>query len=280
MAGDGGDGGDVLIKPDERLWDLSFFHRAIYKAEDGKSGRGGKRKGARGKNFVLSVPLHTTCYDEKNQVLYPLCSEEEKKSSDKECQNKAFSLLKGGRGGKGNAFFKSARRQAPRTAQEGARGQTKKIILEMKWFSHLALIGVKGVGKSRLMALCHSYLEGLGKMRSIDLDPFSIYKKEDMKREHKKKSFLGPKLFVLKFQDFYTSLTLVDLPGLNLDSKKFLKQAEKARSLLFVISLKDKDPFLSYQSLIKTLIFYDKKQGTSLLKKPRFLLLKGKKNPR
>ena len=263
-GGDGGDGGDVFLKISERLRDLSFFCLSSYKAENGKPGEGGKRKGAKGKDLVLSIPPHTRCCNPKGQLLCFDPLREENKY-------KPVLLAKGGRGGKGNAFFRNARRQAPRTAQDGEPAQTKKIILEMQWPSHLALIGLKGVGKSRLLSYCHAYWKSLySKNHAIsDITP--------VKENH---AFTCPRRMVLKRREPDESLWVTDLPGLspiNVANKKVLRQAETAKALLFVVSLDNTDPFLSYQSLIKILRSYDEEQKTNLLKKPRLLLLKGKK---
>ena len=221
-------------------------------------------------------------------------------------EEKPFLLIKGGRGGKGNAFFRNARRQAPRTAQEGEQSQTKKIILEMKWPSHLALIGLKGVGKSRLLSYCYSYLKSQANIKSVEqnkpanfyhsdgtLEVFPSYK-ENMKHEIHALGLergsnpiristprvvdkLYPQLFVLHQPRSYKPLVVVDLPELTLRGHKFLRQAERTQTLLFVISLEDTDPFLSYQQLLKILKLYDTAQKTSLLKKNSLLLLKGER---
>ena len=251
-GGDGGDGGDVLLKTATRLRDLSCLSRSVYKAEDGKPGGGGKKKGAKGKDLLLSVPRHTSCYDQEGQLLYPV------QQLDSHCANTGESqpvlFLKGGRGGKGNAFFKSARRQAPQIAQEGEKPPTKTVVLEMKWPSHLALIGLRGVGKSQLISHFYSY--------------FNISKPHIP-------SVLYPQLFTFNTPPFDTPLVVVDLPGINFSGQHFLRQAEKAQVLLLVISLNDKDPFLSYQQILKILSTYDQKNHTGLLKKPHALLLKG-----
>ena len=264
-GGDGGDGGALWLKADERLWDLSAFKHLSHKAEDGKPGERGRRKGAKGKDLVLSVPLHTCCYDLEGQLLW------------EELGPKPVLLLKGGRGGKGNAFFKSARRQAPRTAQEGEKPQKKEVILEMKWPSHLALIGLRGAGKSQLISHCHAYLKSQDSQTGLEqdraLEPSSLdknlnqgystppFKKRDFARWS---GALDPQLFVLNRPPPDQPLVVVDLPGINFFGQAFLRQAEKAKALLFVISLKDKEPFLSYQQLIQILKAYDDQQKSHL----------------
>ncbi len=308
-GGDGGDGGDLFLKTSERLWDLSSLQRPSFKAEDGQPGEGGRRKGAKGKNLVLSIPLHTCCYSQTGRLLYPSGPTEKPVSplNLKKTSHEPVLLLKGGKGGKGNAFFRTARRQAPRTAQAGEKAQTKKVILEMKWPSHVALIGLKGVGKSRLIGLFHSYLADLVKegaraeKKPKEDKPMSTTETEDQNHAQTshfrlpgtedqnhaqtshfrlpKKPSSGPRLFVLQWPDSYMSLKVADLPGLNPTGQNFLQQAEKAQALLFVVSLESQNPLSSYQNLIKILLSYDEEQKTSLSKKPRLLLLKGPKNP-
>ena len=240
-GGDGGKGGDLILSPDSSLED--FFHltnRSFYKAEDGKPGEGSRKKGAKGKDLVLSVPEGTVCYDSTDQLL-------------KELRTKNWCFLKGGKGGKGNYFFKNARSQAPLKAQPGEPAVRKKITLELKWFSDIVFIGFRGSGKSSL-ALKLANQKG------------KIYP-----------SF-KPRLFSIKNPDYSNPILCVDLPGLSVSTKKFLKQAERSKIVIFVVSLMDENPFLSYERLKKELLSYDKKQNSNLSKKPSILVLTGEKH--
>ncbi len=119
-GGDGGDGGDLTLAPKSDLRDFSHLKsRVCYKAGDGKPGQGDKKKGAKGQNLTLYVPKDTICYDLTGQKL-------------KELKDKSWCVLKGGKGGKGNHFFKSSRQQAPQFAQPGQSGLKKTLTLKLK----------------------------------------------------------------------------------------------------------------------------------------------------
>ena len=119
-GGDGGDGGDLILSPKSDLRDFSHLKsRVCYKAGDGKPGQGGKKKGAKGQSLTIYVPKDTICYDLTGQKL-------------KELKDKSWCVLKGGKGGKGNHFFKSSRQQAPQFAQPGQPGLKKTLTLKLK----------------------------------------------------------------------------------------------------------------------------------------------------
>lgn len=241
-GGDGGKGGDLILSPKASLKDLSHLNnRAFYKAEDGKSGEKGKKKGAKGKNLIISVPEGTLCYDSKGQFL-------------KELKKKDWRFLTGGKGGKGNYFFKTARLQAPQTAQPGQPSVQKKLILDLKWLSDVCLIGYRGCGKTSL-------LFSLGRQKE-KLCPSSY-----------------PRLFSIQISSSIAPILFVDLPGLSRSTKKFLKQAERTKIIILIISLMEVSPFASYQTLREELLSYDREHNSYLNNKAVLLLLTGKKDP-
>ena len=241
-GGDGGRGGDLILSPDSSVKDLSHLKAKQYKAEDGKPGEAGFKRGLRGGDKILKIPLFTACYDLKGSILF-------KNSSVNQ------SLLKGGEGGKGNGFFKKARNQAPDFSQPGLKGEEKTVILDMKWPSHAVLIGRPASGKTALIHSMHPRL----------------YKKKAISRKR-------PALFSYKTSPG-AGYTIVDLPGLNpAGGNGFLKQAELSQKIIFVISLENnQDPFLLYQTLKKELLDYDKKNNSALHKKPSIVVLTGQK---
>ncbi|MDE0119423.1 MAG: 50S ribosome-binding GTPase [Bdellovibrionales bacterium] len=237
-GGNGGKGGDIILSVQPALKDLSHLVRKrLYKAEDGHPGAGRKKKGAKGKSLVLSVPKGTICYDSKARLL-------------KELKTKDWCFLKGGKGGKGNAFFKRASLQAPQIAQSGKPSVKKEVILQLKWVSDICLVGFRGSGKTSF---------------ALDLS----------QQESKIYPSSYPRLFSIKPIPFSAPILVVDLPGLSSSTRRFLKQAERAKVITFVVSLMDKDPFCSYQNLRKELLSYDQKQGSYLTQKPFFVLLTG-----
>ena len=240
-GGDGGQGGDVILSVKTSLKDLSHLTGyQLYKAGNGKPGEGRKKKGARGKDLVLYVPQGTICYNSDGQFL-------------KELKDKNWCFLKGGKGGKGNHFFKSARLQAPHTAQIGQPVLQKEVILQLKWISDICLIGFRSSGKTSFV---------------LNLD----------QRREKIYPSSYPRLFSIQLLESVSPVLFVDLPGLSPSTRKFLKQAERTKVIIFVVSLLDEDPFYSYQNLKKELLIYDQKQGSELAQKPSFLLLTGRKN--
>ena len=239
-GGDGGKGGDLILSPSPDLKDLSHL-KSVYKAEDGKPGGKGKKKGSQGKDLILPLPEGTVCYDLSSGKKL------------KELEKKPWLFLKGGKGGKGNAFFKTSRMQAPRLAQPGEPAKKQKVALELKWVSSAVLVGLRSTGKTSLM--------------------LSLIQK-------KQKLFPSayPKLFSVTDPDFFDLIWFVDLPGLSLSTQKFLKQAEKSKMIIFFVSLLDPNPFSSYEKLKKELSTYDKKHNTHLSRKPTVLLLTGEKS--
>ncbi len=240
-GGDGGRGGDLILSPKASLKDFSHLAGSLfYKAEDGKPGKKGKKKGAKGKDLTLYIPEGTLCYDSTGRFL-------------KDIGKKSWCFLKGGKGGRGNHFFKSARLQAPQTAQKGESSLRKKVALELKWTSDVCLIGLRGSGKTSLLLKLAE--------REEKIRPSSI-----------------PRLFSVEKSEFFSVVRFVDLPGLSASTRKFLKQAEKTRVILFVVALTDDNPPASFRILEKELLSYDQKYKSNLINKPSLLLLMGEKN--
>ena len=212
-GGNGGTGGSVIIKSDRELLTLLDFRlKSFWKAEDGKPGEGGRREGKSGKDLIIRVPVGTEVIDLDTSEL--IC--------DLNHEGSSFVVAKGGRGGKGNEFFKSSTNRAPEKFQPGEAGELKKIKLSLKLVADVALIGLPNAGKSTLISRLSA-----AKPKIADY-PFTT---------------LTPNLGVVKAYD-NKSFAIADIPGLIPGAHKgkglgikFLKHIERTRILLHLIDI-------------------------------------------
>ena len=142
-GGDGGNGGSIILQADDSIRTLmDFRYRRIYNGENGEDGRNKKQYGKAGSDIILKVPRGTLVKDkESGKVIVDLKDKDQK-----------FVIARGGRGGRGNAKFATATRQAPGFAEAGTRGQERDIILELKTIADVGLIGFPNVGKSTILS--------------------------------------------------------------------------------------------------------------------------------
>ncbi|MBI4223946.1 MAG: GTPase ObgE [Deltaproteobacteria bacterium] len=247
-GGDGGDGGDCIFKAGSGITTLlDLKMQREYQAGRGEHGRGKNQFGKRGADCLIPVPVGTLVKDaESREVLFDFTRE-----------GQTLVIAKGGRGGHGNTHYVTSTRQAPRTAQEGQKGETKKILLELKLLADVGLIGLPNAGKSTLISV-------ISKARPKIADyPFTTK---------------VPHLGVVRLGE-EKSFVAADIPGLiegAHDGKgmgvQFLKHIERTRVLLHLIDLADPfhpDPTSSYQSLRRELAAY----SPQLSKKPELIVL-------
>jgi len=142
-GGHGGHGGDVIIVAKEGVDSLSSLaHRRFWKAARATHGRGANCHGKNGKNLTIQVPPGTVVRDlDGGFILKDLAAVGDQVVS-----------ARGGKGGKGNAHFKSATNQAPREWTPGEEGETRKLALELKMIADVGLIGKPNAGKSTLLS--------------------------------------------------------------------------------------------------------------------------------
>jgi len=143
-GGDGGRGGDVIFVADQQLTTLlEFRFQRHYRAENGGNGMPELKTGRDGQPMRIRVPVGTIVRDlETGAVL-----------ADMNENGKERTVLKGGKGGKGNARFATPTRQSPRFAQNGIRTEDREVELELKTIADVGLIGLPSVGKSTILSV-------------------------------------------------------------------------------------------------------------------------------
>ncbi|MFQ6019577.1 MAG: GTPase ObgE [Dehalococcoidia bacterium] len=236
-GGDGGDGGVVVIVADAGLNTLGTVKRgSLYKGEDGGNGRGSGRKGKRGRDTVVLVPVGT-------EVRRVSETGEAKLLADlKEAGAKAI-VARGGVGGWGNARFATATHQAPRIAQRGLPGERQTLVLELKIVADVGITGLPNVGKSSLLTAISA-----ARPKVADY-PFTT---------------LEPTLGVVEIG--YDRFVAADIPGLiegahlgaglGLD---FLRHIERTRVLLYLLDGSRPDVVADMKALDAELAQYSSK---------------------
>lgn len=217
-GGDGGRGGDVALVGDGQLSTLlDYSYRTHYRAERGMHGEGSNRTGRSGEDLVLRVPLGTAAFDaDTGELLGELLE-----------QGQRLVVAKGGRGGRGNARFKSPTHRAPREWEPGEEGTGRRVRLELKLLAEVGLVGHPNVGKSTLLAAVTS-----ARPKVADY-PFTT---------------LEPNLGVVELSGF-RSFVIADLPGIIEGAHEgkglghqFLRHIERTRVLLLMIPADAEDP--------------------------------------
>ncbi len=214
-GGDGGKGGDILIKATSHLNTLiDFRYKREYKAKDGQNGMGKKMHGKNGDDLIIPVPAGTVIK----------LSDSGSVEADLVRDGDFFTAVKGGRGGLGNSHFATPARQVPRFAQPGEEGEEKWLILELKLLADVGLIGMPNAGKSTLISVISS-----AKPKIADY-PFTT---------------LTPNLGVVKLAG-YMSFVVADIPGLIEGAHKgaglghqFLRHVERTSMLLHLVDVSD-----------------------------------------
>jgi len=224
-GGDGGRGGDVLVRADRNLATLlDFTYRDHWKAERGEHGSGSNRTGRSGDDVVLPVPPGTVVRDaESGELLGEVLDEGD-----------TITVAKGGRGGRGNAKFASATHQAPREWEPGDDGEQKTLELELKLIADVGLVGQPNAGKSTLLSVISA-----ARPKIADY-PFTT---------------LSPNLGVVPLSDHRT-FVVADIPGIIEGAHEgkglgiqFLRHIERTRVLAFLVPIDAMDWQAEYDQL-------------------------------
>lgn len=232
-GGDGGRGGHVIIKANKNLWTLHHLKfKKHFRAEHGKSGGKQTSTGADGADVYVEVPLGTVIRDkETNEILFELTENGEERN-----------IVKGGRGGLGNAHFKTATNQTPRYAQPGEELEEKDVILELKILADVGLVGFPNAGKSTLLSVITA-----AKPKIADYE-FTTLK---------------PNLGIVEYRDSQT-FVMADIPGIiegAAEGKgighRFLRHIERNSTLLFLIPADAPDIKEQYEILVDELRRYN-----------------------
>jgi GTPase len=247
-GGDGGKGGDILLKTSLRRRTLSQFrYRRQFKAQNGSSGLGSQKTGANGEDLIIELPPGTLVRDaDTGEVLVDFTGPDEH-----------FPVARGGRGGKGNAHFKSATNRTPRFAQPGQPGEARTLSLELKLLADIGLIGFPNAGKSTLLCAISSAHPKIGDY------PFTT---------------LTPHLGVVQTQ-WAEPFVVADIPGLISGAHqgaglgiRFLRHIERTRVLAHLVDAATVDPaapLAGYETILKELTLY----GAHLEDKPQLIVL-------
>lgn len=247
-GGNGGKGGSITLRASVQETSLeSLRNRRIIKGENGQAGGGALKQGKKGKDLILDLPCGTLVKDaETQEVLFDLTE-----------PGQEYPICKGGRGGRGNASFRSPTHQAPNIFTEGTEGERREVHLELKLIADIGLIGFPNAGKSTLMSkITHLRVK-------IGAYPFTT---------------LFPNLSYITRKD-RSRLLIADIPGIIENAHEdrglglaFLKHIERSSALVYVIDIsgfEGRDPLQDFEILQNELRSYN----PELLQKPFLITL-------
>jgi GTP-binding protein len=230
-GGDGGRGGDVIVRGDDNLATLlDYTYRDSWQAERGEHGMGSNKTGRSGADVVLPVPPGTVIREVGGAVLGEVLAHGDE-----------IVVARGGRGGKGNAFFATATHQSPREWQPGEEGEQRSLELELKLIADVGLVGKPNAGKSTLLSVISA-----ARPKIADY-PFTT---------------LSPNLGVVQLSDART-FVVADIPGIIEGAHEgkglglqFLRHVERTRVLAFLIPIDAMDWQQEYDDLRREVAAY------------------------
>jgi len=244
-GGDGGRGGDIILKVNPNLRTLlDFRYKREYRAENGKSGEGRNKTGRSGDSLIIDIPPGTIVYQDDNGEFLRDLTE----------ANSELVVAKGGRGGRGNARFATPTVRAPRKRTPGKPGEEFTIRLELKLIADIGLVGAPNAGKSTLLSVL---TEARPKIAPY---PFTT---------------LTPNLGLMRFGD-WNSVVVADIPGLIEGAHQgkglghdFLKHIERTRLLVLLVDCSLENPMTERKALLEELKLFN----PALLDRPMLSIL-------
>jgi len=235
-GGDGGKGGDVILKSTARLRTLyPFQFKRQFRAQNGAHGQGQQKTGRNGNDLTIEIPPGTVVKDaDTDEIL-----------QDFTADGQSYSVARGGKGGLGNARFKTSTNRTPRYAQPGETGQNRELKLELKLLADVGIIGLPNVGKSTLLSNISSATPKIGAY------PFTT---------------LTPTLGVVE-TGRAEPFIIADIPGLIEGAHqgaglgiRFLKHIERTRILIHLLDAQTIDPqrpLTDYETVNRELKFFN-----------------------
>lgn len=235
-GGDGGRGGDVIFEIDKGMSTLqNFRYKRKFAAENGEEGGGNRRHGKSGKDLVLKVPEGTVIFEATSGKVI----------TDMSGENTRFTVLKGGKGGKGNWHYATSTMQIPQYAEPGGDAIEIKISLELKCIADVGLVGYPNVGKSTLLSRVSNAKPKIADYHFTTLEP---------------------NLGVVDLPDA-AGFIIADIPGLIEGAAEgaglghdFLRHIERTRVLIHVVdaaSVEGRDPIEDIEKIDHELVSYD-----------------------
>ncbi|GLC27453.1 GTPase ObgE [Roseisolibacter agri] len=231
-GGDGGRGGDVIVRADRNLATLlDYTYRDAWRAERGEHGSGSNKTGRSGADVIMPVPPGTVIRDATtNEFLGELVED-----------GQQITIARGGRGGRGNAKFATATHQAPREWEPGEEGEARSIEFELKLIADVGLVGQPNAGKSTLLSVISA-----ARPKIADY-PFTT---------------LAPNLGVVQMTGQRT-FVVADIPGIIEGAAEgkglglqFLRHIERTRVLAFMIPIDAMDWQAEYDQLRREVSTY------------------------
>jgi GTP-binding protein len=238
-GGNGGKGGSIYFEGVSDLGALGQFRfKKQIKADNGRDGKGQFCDGPDAKDLTIKIPVGTVVSNLDTQETFEITKVGEK-----------ILVAKGGRGGRGNFQFRSAKNTTPEQFEEGKPGQTFKLAMQLKMIADVGFIGLPNVGKSSLLNELTNASAKVANYRFTTLEPN-----------------LG----------VYDALILADIPGLIEGASegkglgiKFLKHVERTKILFHLLSVESEDVISDYKTILNELGSYN----PELLEKPEHIFL-------